>query len=38
MSAFDVAFLALAVLAVLGGYRLGFVARVVSWVGLAKIS
>ena len=35
MSAFDVAFLALAVLAVLGGYRLGFVARVVSWIGLA---
>ena len=28
MSAFDVGFLALAVLAVMGGFRLGFVARV----------
>ena len=35
MSAFDVAFVVLAVLAVVGGYRLGFVARVVSWIGLA---
>jgi S1-C subfamily serine protease len=35
MSAFDVVFVVLAVLAVVGGYRLGFVARVVSWVGLA---
>ncbi len=34
MSAFDVAFVALAALAVVGGYRLGFVARVVSWIGL----
>lgn len=34
MSVFDVAFLALAVLAIVGGYRLGFVARVVSWIGL----
>ena len=30
MNVFDVAFVALAVLAVVGGYRLGFVARVVS--------
>jgi S1-C subfamily serine protease len=35
MSAFDAVFVVLAVLAVVGGYRLGFVARVVSWVGLA---
>lgn len=28
-------FIALAVLAVVGGYRLGFVTRVVSWLGLA---
>jgi len=34
MSVFDVVFLVLAVLAIVGGYRLGFVARVVSWVGL----
>jgi S1-C subfamily serine protease len=34
MSTFDVVFIALAVLAIVGGYRLGFVARVVSWIGL----
>ncbi len=34
MSLLDVAFVLLAVLAIVGGYRLGFVARVVSWVGL----
>jgi S1-C subfamily serine protease len=34
MSVFDVVFVALAVLAIVGGYRLGFVARVVSWIGL----
>lgn len=34
MSMFDLAFLALAALAMVGGYRLGFVARVVSWIGL----
>jgi S1-C subfamily serine protease len=34
MSAFDLVFAALAALAVVGGYRLGFVARVVSWIGL----
>jgi S1-C subfamily serine protease len=34
MSVFDVVFIALALLAIIGGYRLGFVARVVSWIGL----
>jgi uncharacterized membrane protein required for colicin V production len=35
VSGFDLVFAALAVLAVAGGVRLGFVTRVVSWVGLA---
>jgi S1-C subfamily serine protease len=35
MSVVDLVFAALAVAAVVGGYRLGFVTRVVSWVGLA---
>jgi S1-C subfamily serine protease len=35
VSLLDLAFVALAVLAVVGGYRLGFVTRVLSWVGLA---
>lgn len=35
MSLFDLLVVVLAVAAVTGGYRLGFVTRVVSWVGLA---
>ncbi|MTA42037.1 MAG: hypothetical protein F2567_03250, partial [Actinobacteria bacterium] len=35
MSFLDVALLVAIALAVLGGYRLGFVTRVVSWIGLA---
>ncbi|HEY6532945.1 MAG TPA: CvpA family protein, partial [Acidimicrobiales bacterium] len=35
MSFMDVVFFGLAVVAVVGGYRLGFVTRVVSWIGLA---
>jgi S1-C subfamily serine protease len=35
MSILDVLLLALAAGAVVGGYRLGFVTRVVSWIGLA---
>src|SRR3712207_1544806 len=34
MSLFDVVILVLLVLLALGGYRLGFVARTTSWVGL----
>lgn len=34
MSLVDLVFVVLAVAAVVGGYRLGFVTRVVSWVGL----
>ena len=35
MSLLDLALFAAIVLAVLGGYRLGFITRVVSWIGLA---
>lgn len=35
MSLFDLVVAAIAVTAVIGGYRLGFVTRVLSWVGLA---
>jgi S1-C subfamily serine protease len=35
VSWFDLVFAALAIGAVVGGYRLGFVTRVVSWIGLA---
>ncbi|MFN2607440.1 MAG: MarP family serine protease [Acidimicrobiales bacterium] len=35
MSTFDLAIVALVAVLVVGGYRLGFVARVLSWVGLA---
>jgi len=35
MSAFDVLLALVAVVAVVGGYRLGFVTRVASWIGLA---
>jgi S1-C subfamily serine protease len=35
MSAFDLVLAVVAVVAALGGYRLGFVTRVASWVGLA---
>jgi S1-C subfamily serine protease len=34
MNAFDIAILVVAALAMLGGWRLGFLARVFSWVGL----
>lgn len=34
MSLFDLVLVALAVAAVVGGYRLGFVTRVISWIGL----
>jgi len=34
MSVFDVALLGAFALAVIGGYRLGFIARVISWIGL----
>ncbi|MEX1218496.1 MAG: MarP family serine protease [Acidimicrobiales bacterium] len=36
MSVLDVFLLGAAFLAVIGGYRLGFIARVASWVGLAS--
>ncbi len=35
MNVFDVALVVLAVFAAAGGYRLGFVARAASWIGLA---
>ena len=35
MNAFDIGILVLAVLAGLGGWRMGFLARVFSWVGMA---
>lgn len=35
MNALDVFLVAIAVLAAVGGYRLGFVARTLSWVGMA---
>jgi S1-C subfamily serine protease len=35
MSAFDLVLAAVAAVAVIGGYRLGFVTRVASWIGLA---
>lgn len=35
MSLFDAVLVALAVAAMIGGFRLGFVTRVVSWIGLA---
>ncbi len=35
MNLLDVAIIVLAVAAAVGGYRLGFLARVVSWIGLA---
>ncbi len=35
MSVIDVVLLGAIVLAVIGGYRLGFITRVVSWIGLA---
>jgi S1-C subfamily serine protease len=35
VSVLDLLFILLAVAAVVGGYRLGFVTRVVSWIGLA---
>jgi len=35
MDALDLVIVALAVSAAVGGYRLGFLARVVSWIGLA---
>lgn len=35
MSLLDIVFLVAIALAVLGGYRLGFITRVVSWIGLA---
>ena len=35
MNLLDLLLLAIAILAVVGGYRLGFTARAVSWFGLA---
>jgi S1-C subfamily serine protease len=35
VSVFDVVLLGACALAVIGGYRLGFIARVISWIGLA---
>lgn len=35
MSVFDVVLLGAFALAIVGGYRLGFIARVISWIGLA---
>ena len=35
MNVFDIFLIVLAVSAAIGGYRLGFVARATSWLGLA---